>query len=141
MMHDPFATRKEHITFISLIPYLLMTFAITWAILSLYIFLPEQMNTFFGQITGNHPLFFLAVYAPAIAAFVIVSYRTGLTGLHRYLTRFFIWRCSVGWGVFLLIGIPFVFYAGAAWKATLLTDPFPFSSLSTFCWPLSCIFS
>ena len=131
-MHDPFATRKEQITLISLVPYVLITFAITWGILSLYIFLPEQMNTVFGQITGNHPLFFLAVYAPAIAAFAIVSYRTGLTGLHRYLTRFLIWRCSVGWAAFLLIGLPLVFYAGATWKGTLFADPFSFSSLSAF---------
>lgn len=122
------ATAKKQITVKSLVPFLIMTFGITWGILALYIFLTDQMTALFGQLTGNHPLFFLAVYAPAIAAFTIILQKTGVGGLKRYLTRLLLWRCSKYWYAFLLVGLPLVFYGGAAMKGTLFSEPFPFSS-------------
>jgi membrane protease YdiL (CAAX protease family) len=86
------------------------------------------MVAMFGQLSGNHPLFFLAVYAPAIAAFLIIVYKTGINGLRRYLTRLFIWRCSPYWYIFLIVGLPLVFYGGSAWKGNLFSEPFPFAS-------------
>ena len=122
---------RYHVSFLSLIPFLLITFALAWGILALFIFLPDRMTAIFGRLTGNHPLFFLAVYAPAIAAFIIILYQAGVSGLRRYLSRLFLWRCSPAWYAFLFIGIPMVFYAGSAWKGTLWSDPFPFSSFQT----------
>jgi hypothetical protein len=122
------ATAKKQITVKSLVPFLIMTFGITWGILALYIFLTDQMTALFGQLTGDHPLFFLAVYAPAIAAFTIILHKTGVGGLKRYLTRLLLWRCSKYWYAFLLVGLPLVFYGGAAMKGTLSSEPFPFSS-------------
>lgn len=75
------------IPFRSLVPFLLITFGLAWGILTLFIFLPVPMNKMFGKLTGEHPLFFLSVYAPAIAAFIIVSYKSGTEGLKRYLSR------------------------------------------------------
>ena len=121
-------TDREKIPVKSLIPFLIITFGLAWGILALYIFLTDQMTALFGQLTGNHPLFFLAVYAPAIAAFIIILCRTGYGGLRQYLTRLFLWRSSLYWYLFLLIGLPLVFYLGAAWKGTLFLEPFPFSS-------------
>ncbi|MBD3333842.1 CPBP family intramembrane metalloprotease [candidate division GN15 bacterium] len=112
-------------------PFLVITFVLTWGIIALYIVLPDLMESVFGQLTGNHPLFFLAVYSPAIAAFSIILRRTGTSGLRRYLTRLLLWRCSPYWYAFLLVGLPLVFYGGAAWKGTLYSDPFPFSSVGT----------
>jgi hypothetical protein len=66
------------IQFRSFTPFLLISFGMAWGILGLYIFLPELMGTVFGQLTGNHPLFFLAVYAPAIAAFILVASSGGV---------------------------------------------------------------
>ena len=51
-----------------LIPFFSMAFLIAWGILALYIFASEPMVRLFGSLTGDHPLFYLAVYAPAIAA-------------------------------------------------------------------------
>ncbi len=51
----------------------MISFGIAWGVLGMYIFLPELMETVFGQLTGNHPLFFLAVYVPAIAAFILAA--------------------------------------------------------------------
>jgi len=119
---------RYHVSFLSLIPFLLITFGLAWGILALFIFLPDQMTATFGRLTGNHPLFFLAVYAPAIAAFMIITYKTGIPGLRRFVSRLFLWRCPPVWYAFLIIGLPMVFYAGSAWKGTLWSEPFPFSS-------------
>lgn len=119
---------KPLIPFKSLLLFLLIAFGIAWGILALFILLPNQMNAAFGELSGNHPLFFLAVYAPAIAAFIVILYNAGVGGLRRYLSRLLLWRCSVGWYAFLLIGIPLLYYGGAALKGNLIEEPFPFTS-------------
>jgi membrane protease YdiL (CAAX protease family) len=106
-----------------------MTFGLAWAILALYVFLSDRMIRLFGELTGRHPLFYLAVYAPAIAAIVIVASKGGLAGLRRYLARFLLWRCSPAWYVFLIIGVPLFFYGGSLLKGNLFAEPFPFSSV------------
>ena len=97
----------------ALIPYVLITFAITWGIAGVYILLPDLAVAWFGQITGSHPAFFLATWAPAIAAFLIVSIHGGFAGIKSFLSRLLLWRCSVFWALFLLIGVPLTFVAGS----------------------------
>ncbi|MBN2224992.1 MAG: CPBP family intramembrane metalloprotease [Deltaproteobacteria bacterium] len=132
MITDTSDADKRQIPFICLVPFLLIAFGIAWGILALYIFLPEPMAVLFGEITGQHPLFFLAVYAPAIAAFIVIIYNRGVGGLRRYLSRFLLWRCSVSWYLFLLLGIPLIFICGSALKGNLLADLYPFSSFQSF---------
>lgn len=112
------------VPFCSLTPYLLISFGLAWGILALYIFLPEPM----GAVFGHHPLFFLAVYAPAIAAFTLVAINGGPTGLRRFLGRALHWRCSAAWYAFLIIGVPLIFITGSALRGNLFTEPFPFAS-------------
>lgn len=116
------------VPFRALIPFLLITFGLAWGILALFIFLPEQMTGIFGELSGEHPLFFLAVYAPAIAACIVIAREAGAEGLQRTLSRLLLWRCSPAWYVFLIVGLPLVFIVGSALRGNLLTDPFPFSS-------------
>ena len=119
---------KHRMQFRSFTPFLLISFGLAWGVLGLYIFLPEQMGAVFGPLTGNHPLFFLAVYAPAIAAFVLVVRTGGLAGLLCFLRRALLWRCSLSWYAFLIIGIPLIFISGSALRGNLFTEPFPFAS-------------
>jgi uncharacterized protein len=119
---------QRQIPFISLAPFLLITFGLAWGILGLFILLPKPMVAIFGEITGQHPLFFLAVWTPAIAAFIIIIYYSGVRGLWRYLTRLLLWRSSPAWYAFLFVGIPLVFISGSALKGNLGAEPFPFSS-------------
>jgi membrane protease YdiL (CAAX protease family) len=120
--------RQYQIPFIAIVPFLLITFGLAWGILGLFIMLPKPMVAMFGEITGQHPLFFLAVWTPAIAAFIVITYYSGVRGLRRYLTRFLLWRSSPVWYAFLFLGIPLVFIGGSALKGNLFTEPFPFSS-------------
>jgi len=120
---------KKQIPFKSLIPFLLITFGLAWGILALFIFLPDQMNSIFGKLTGQHPLFFLAVYAPAIASFIIITYTAGTEGLLRYLTRLLLWRTSLAWYAFLFLGIPLLYFGSAVLKGGIIfAEPFPFNS-------------
>jgi len=112
---------------------MLITFGLAWGILGLFIFLPDQMTGMFGKLTGQHPLFFLCVYAPAIAAFVVVAFHSGRGGLQRFLSRLLLWRCPPVWYTFLIIGIPLIFYAGSTLKGNLFAEPFPFPSFQSLC--------
>ena len=123
------AHKAYRISFRSFIPFLLISFGLAWGILGLYIFLSDRMVSVFGQLTGNHPLFFLAVYAPALAAFILVVSSGGLAGLRRFLARALLWRCSAAWYAFLIIGTPLIFIVGSGIRGNLFSEPFPFASL------------
>jgi hypothetical protein len=121
MTRNTTAHKASRIQFRSFLPFLVISFGLAWGILGLYIILPERMEAVFGQLTGNHPLFFLAVYAPAIAAFILVARSGGLAGLQSFLGRVLLWRCSAVWYAFLVIGIPLIFICGSAIRGNLFS--------------------
>ena len=45
----------------ALLPFMLITFAVSWGILGLYIFFPETASSWFGEVTGKHPAFVLSL--------------------------------------------------------------------------------
>ena len=112
----------------SLLPYLTIAFGLSWGVVGLIILFPDQVTAIFGELSAKNPLFMLAVYAPAIAAFSLVIRKCGLPGLGRYLSRLLLWRVHWSWYAFLLAGIPILYYAGAALKGNLSNAPFPFSN-------------
>jgi membrane protease YdiL (CAAX protease family) len=124
-------TGRPQPPFISIVPFLLIAFGLAWGILALFIFLPDPMAEIFGQLTGQHPLFFLAVYAPAISALIVITKNGGAGALRRYLTRLLIWRCPPAWYAFLIVGIPLLFFGGAALKGNLFAEPFSFDSFQS----------
>lgn len=119
------------IPFRSIAPFLLITFGLTWGLFALFILMPKPIVAIFGEVSGRHPLFILAVWAPAIGAFIVVISSSGLRGLRRYLSRLFLWRCSPIWYGFLLVGIPLLFFGGSALKGNLFAEPFPFSTVQS----------
>ncbi|MCW5962962.1 MAG: CPBP family intramembrane metalloprotease [Bryobacterales bacterium] len=123
---------KDPIPVSSLIPFLLMAFGLAWGIIALFVVIPQQMAAAVGELSGDHPLYFLAVYAPAIAAILIVVHRTGAKGLRAFLSRALLWRCQPAWYGFLILGVPLLYFAGAAWKGEFMADPFPFPSVRAF---------
>jgi membrane protease YdiL (CAAX protease family) len=111
------------------IPFLLITFGITWSLFALFVLFPDWITDTFGPLSGRHPLFVLAVYAPTIAAFYLVIARAGLGGLKRFLTRLALWRTNPVWWAFLILGIPLIFIIGSALKGNLSTYTLPFDTL------------
>jgi membrane protease YdiL (CAAX protease family) len=115
-----------------LIPFFTLTFAITWGILGLYIFASETMVRLFGNLTGQHPLFYIAVYAPAIAAIAVIVYRQGFGSIPRFLSRMLMWRASIYWYLMVLLVVPLVFYVSVLFKHDVPEGLFPFASLSAY---------
>jgi uncharacterized protein len=115
-----------------LTPFFLMTFLIAWGILGLYMFAPESMVRMFGNLTGEHPLFYLAVYAPAIAAMTLIVYRHGLDGVRRFLSRLLQWRASIYWYLLLIVVVPLVFHVSALFKEGAYDTLFPFPSTGAY---------
>jgi len=119
MTRAPAAQNVDAVPVAALVPFVLITFGIAWGVFCLFLFAPDAVTAVFGEISGRNPLFFLAVWAPGIAAFVLVLRHAGLRGLGSYLRRLTLWRCSPAWYAFVILGIPLLFVAGAALKGDL----------------------
>ena len=113
----------------ALFPFIIITFVITWGTVGFYIVLPDIAADWFGEISGGHPAYFLATWAPAVAAFIVVLRHGRAVGVKAFLSRLVLWRCSMSWAAFLLIGIPLVYAAGAWAKGTPVGDLFAFDDV------------
>ena len=67
-------SNMEHptMTVRTLIPFLAITFGLTWGIAAVLIFFTDQVVEIFGEITERNPLYILAVYSPGIAGIFLV---------------------------------------------------------------------
>ncbi|MDH3676375.1 MAG: CPBP family intramembrane metalloprotease [Anaerolineae bacterium] len=110
----------------TLVPFLALAFGLTWGIAALLILFTDQIVAIFGEIRMSNPLFILAVYSPGFASVFLVLRHYGFKGLASFFRRLTLWRASRLWWLYLIMGIPVIFYAGAALKGTI-SDPFPFS--------------
>jgi hypothetical protein len=106
--------------------FLALTFGLTWGLAALLFLFTDQIIAIFGEVSPSNPLFILAVYSPAFAAFFLVLHHYGLRGLGGFLGRLTLWRASIAWWLLLVLGIPVAFYVGAAIKGGL-GGTFPFS--------------
>jgi membrane protease YdiL (CAAX protease family) len=102
-----------------------LTFSVTWGVIGSYIYFPDQATATFGEMSGSHPLYFLATWAPGITGILLVFAFGGMTGLRAFLSRLFYWRCAPIWWVFILVGIPLVFIAGSVIKGGPILAPVP----------------
>ncbi|WP_240484680.1 CPBP family intramembrane glutamic endopeptidase [Pseudoponticoccus marisrubri] len=105
--------------------FLCLTFLLTWAIIGAYVLAPGWAAGWFGEISGAHPLFFLATWSPALAAIALVLAQGGRAGLGRFLSRLGLWRAPAGWVAFVLLGVPLVFVAGSLLKGGPVLAPLP----------------
>ena len=109
--------------FFAVVPFLIIAFGLAWSRLGLYLVATVWVVSIFGEMSGSHPLFVLAVYSPAIAAILVVLAYSGITGVGSYLSRLLLWRTSLLWWAFLLLGIPAIYFAGALVKGNAMTAP------------------
>lgn len=109
-----------------LVPFLAISFGLTWGLAALLFVAYDQIVAIFGEVSMSNPLFILAVYAPLIASTIMVWNKFGFKNLGRFFRRAALVRTSPWWWVFIIFVIPAAMYAGAAIKGTT-SDPFPFS--------------
>ena len=117
---------QSNMTGKTLVPFLALTFGLTWGIAALLIFFTDQIVAIFGELSMANPLFILAVYSPGIVGTFLVWHNYGIKGLRSFFRRLTLWRAPGAWWVFLILGIPAIVYLGAALKGTIST-PFPFT--------------
>jgi membrane protease YdiL (CAAX protease family) len=110
----------------TLIPFLVITFGLSWGIAALLIFFTDQVVAIFGEITSSNPLYILMAYSPGIAGAFLVWRHYGLKGLGSFFRRLTLWRMPLVWWLYLIVGIPIIAYLAAALNGTI-SDPFPFS--------------
>lgn len=114
---------EDRIGTAQLMLFLMLVFGLAWSIFALFIFATDWVVSTFGELSGSHPLFILAVYAPAISALMLVVMHAGLAGTGRFLSRLFLWRASFWWYAFLVLGFPAISFAGAALKGNAMSAP------------------
>ena len=125
MAHPITPDFRHSVPTMALVFFVPVTFAITWGIVGSYILFPETTVALFGDISGGHPLYFLATWAPAISGITLVLIYTGPQGLRAFLSRLLRWRAAPVWWLFILAGIPLVYVAGSLIKDGPLMAPLP----------------
>lgn len=103
--------------------FLLLTFGLAWSLFLLFVVATSWVESTFGALRASHPLFILAVYAPAISALLLIVRRSGSAGLRAFLSRLALWRAPPWCYGLLLFGFPLVFFAGAAIAGTAASAP------------------
>jgi membrane protease YdiL (CAAX protease family) len=114
--------------------FFLLTFAITWGIGTFAIFLPEQFQAVFGELTDTNPMYYLAVAAPTISATIMTLSREGWMGIKALYSRLIRWQFGIQWYTLALVGIPVL-----GWLVSQFTGSNPLkptNSIRQFLWLL-----
>lgn len=102
--------------------YIALTFLITWGIAVLVLAAPQVSENLFGPLNSSAPHFYVAVYAPAIAAIAVTSIFSGKAGL-KTLFSGYVRKTSAAWWVVGLFIFPLIFLAGQlVWSLLGLTE-------------------
>ena len=114
---------------IEILLFFVISFAITWSVLGLYLWNGPWMTTAFGPMRLGAPMFFVAVSAPAMAAIILTFYRNGWRGVVSFLVSLFRVRAYWPWILISFLGYPllwfFVNFGTSIWFNRL--DQFDFS--------------
>lgn len=117
-------TRHGELTTRSAWWFLAATFAVTWGLGMLTMLFLDPIESLFDPMGYTNPVFALMVYSPAFVAVSMIWRHHGPPGLVTFLRRLTLWRMGFGWWALLLVGMPAVFYAGAAVNGNAADLPF-----------------
>lgn len=93
-----------------LVPFFVLTFAITWGLGAFIVLAPALAETLFGKLSAASPIFVVAVAGPTIAASILSFVRGGWQGLRALYAQWTTWHFGLPWYALLLLGIPLVNY-------------------------------
>jgi uncharacterized protein len=96
-----------------LLPFFLLTFAISWGVPGAGLLLSVWLPAFPFSLEMYTPFYFAGVWGPAIAAFILIGRDRGWAGIRAYAGRVLDWRLGCGWWLFALVGIPGMYFTGA----------------------------
>jgi len=104
--------------------YLALTFGITWSVAGAALFAPNWMDRHFGPITSGAPLFYLAVWAPNIAALLVTAVTLGGAGIKNLLARLIRVRVKAWVWAAALLFYPALMLV-VEWVGLAFGDPLP----------------
>ena len=90
-----------------------LAFGISWGVPGLAMALSALTGAFEVSLDNASPLTYIAVWAPAIAAFISIGLRDGWTAVRTYARRCVRFSGHWGWYLGVLVGIPAMIFAGA----------------------------
>ena len=120
----PVPTRHGELSIRSVWCFFAATFAVTWGLGIVVMAFMDEIEAALGPIGYTNPVFVLMVYSPGFVALAMVWRHHGARGLVAFLRRLTLWRMSLGWWLLLVVGMPAVFYVGAAVNGNLTEFPF-----------------
>jgi len=91
-----------------LLLFFLLTFGISWGVPGLLLLVSSLTDAVEVNLAAYSPLYYLAVWAPAIAAFATIGVTQGRVGIRAYLGRLLHWRAGVPWYLLILLGVPII---------------------------------
>jgi len=104
----------------SILSFLLLTFAISWGIPGAGMLLAMWIPGFPFTLEMYTPFYYVGVWGPGIAAFILIGRARGWAGVKAYAGRMLDWRLGWWWGFALLV-IPLLYLSGALIEHTLGT--------------------
>jgi uncharacterized protein len=72
--------------------FIMLTFGVTWSIAATAMLASDWFNGVFGGLNARAPMFYLAVWSPNIAAFVVTLMVSGWSGITDLFARLIRWR-------------------------------------------------
>jgi len=120
----PTGSRHGDLTPRSVWRFFAATFVLSWGVGALVVTFLDQVEAVLGPLGYTNPAFIVMVYAPGFVGLFMVWRHYGMAGLGLFLRRLTLWRMSAGWWLVLLVGMPAVFYAGAAVTGNIADFPF-----------------
>ena len=105
--------RAADVATLMIIPFVALTFGVTWGVMLLFVFVPQHIPAFLGPMSVTHPMYILAVWAPGLIAVFLIALCTGLSGLRRYFSRLFHVNAAWSWWAFVLLALPALKIVGA----------------------------
>ncbi len=107
-----------------LLTYFVLVFILTWGVAGAALIAPHLIERVFGSMNQTSPLFFLAVYAPAMASLVLTTWFEGRPGLKRLFARLNPLRTHWVWYLVVVGGFIAVSYCSGV-VGTLFGGPTP----------------
>ena len=113
-----------------IVVFLALTFTLSWGLFLLMVVWPERLEALLGDMGVTNPAYVIAVWSPAIIAFLFILRRCGRTGVRRFLGRLSPRDIPLAWWGLALLGLPLIKMAGALLNGVPLSglvvlSPFP----------------
>lgn len=96
-----------------------LTFLISWGVPGAFLFLSQRLIWIPFSLDMYSPLYFIAVWGPAIAAVSVIATTERSGSVRAFFRRMLDWRIRPSWRLFALAGIPTLNFFGAVIEAAL----------------------